>query len=288
VKVVSLLPAATETIVALGAADVLVGVSHSCDDPAVAHLPRITRTRVPVAASSAEIDRVVRQCLADGESLYTIDTGLLSALHPDLVVTQGLCDVCAVTGREVQSALCAAATAPRVLSTEPSTVTEVWTSIGEIGVAVGREHAAEELVRLLRARVEAVSARTAAVRHRPRVAFLEWLDPPMCGGHWNPELVALAGGTDRIGRAGQPSRTIQWQDVVAWDPEVLCVACCGYSVARSEAELQQVLRLPQLADLSCVRNGRIHVFDGINLFARPGPRLVESLEALAAALTFRS
>ncbi len=284
VRVVSLLPSATEIVLALGAGDALVGVSHSCDDPAVRHLPRLTRTGVPQDASSAEIDAVVRDCLAKGESLYTIDAETLGALEPDLIITQGLCEVCAVTGREVDGALCAVQVAPRVLSTEPQTLPQVLESITEIGGALGRETEAAELVAGLRRRIDAVHARSASASRRPRVAFLEWLDPPMCGGHWNPELVAIAGGVDGIARAGQPSRTIRWEDVVAWQPEVLCVACCGYSAERTRRELQDMLRRPELAALPFARAGRVHVFDGVGLFARPGPRLADSLEALADAV----
>ena len=284
-RVVSLLPGATETIVALGAADLLVGVSHSCDDPAVTHLPRVTRTRVPPDASSIEIDRIVRECLAGGESLYAIEASLLRRLEPDLIVTQGLCDVCAVTGREVHRALCSMATVPRVVSTEPRCLAEVWDSIAELGAALGRETAARELVGTLRARVAAIEALAVRDAPRPRVAFLEWLDPPMCGGHWNPELVHLAGGLDGIGWPGEPSRTIGWQEVAAWKPDVLCVACCGYDADRTVAELNSALHLPQLADLPFMRSGRIHAFDGVRQFTRPGPGLADSLEALAAALS---
>jgi iron complex transport system substrate-binding protein len=283
-RVVSLLPSATETIMALGARDTLVGVSHSCDHPEVGHLPRLTRTRVPRGASSAEIDAVVRQCLAGGESLYTIDVETLDALEPDLIITQGLCDVCAVTGREVHDALCAVRTAPRVLSSEPHTLVGVLEAISDIGAALDRAAAAAELVAELRLRIERVRARAAAIERPPRVAFLEWLDPPMCGGHWNPELVELAGGVDGIGHAGEPSRTITWDDVQAWQPEVLCVACCGYPLEQTTRELAAMLRRRELSGLPFARTGRIHAFDGVGLFARPGPRIVDSLETLADAI----
>jgi iron complex transport system substrate-binding protein len=283
-RVVSLLPSATETVLALGGGDALVGVSHSCDDPAVAHLPRLTGTRVPKHASSGEIDSVVRDCLDRGESLYTIDVEALGALEPDLIITQGLCEVCAVTEHEVDGALWAVQVAPRVLSSEPRTLVQVLESIADIGAALGRDAAAAALVGRLRRRIDAVRARTASVSQRPRVAFLEWLDPPMCGGHWNPELVEIAGGVDGIGRAGQPSRTIRWDDVIAWQPEVFCVACCGYPADRTRAELDTLLCRPELAGLPFARTGRVHVFDGVGLFARPGPRIVNSLETLADAV----
>ncbi len=284
-RVVSLLPSATEIILDLGAGDTLVGVSHSCDALAVARLPRLTRTRVPTNASSGAIDAVVRECLGRGESLYTIDVEALGALEPDLVITQGLCEVCAVTEREVDGVLCAVQVTPRVVSSEPHTLAEVLESITEIGSALGRDDRAAELVAGLQRRIDAVHARTVSLSRRPRVAFLEWLDPPMCGGHWNPELVDLAGGVDGIGRVGQASRTIRWEDVIAWQPEVLCVACCGYPVDRTRPELHEVLRRPELKALPFARTGRVHVFDGVGLFARPGPRLVDSLEVLADVVT---
>jgi iron complex transport system substrate-binding protein len=285
VRVVSLLPSATEIILALGAEATLVGVSHSCDHPAVNHLTRLTRTRVPMHAPSGEIDAAVRECLGTGESLYSIDVQTLDALQPDLIITQGLCTVCAVSEREVQGALCGVQVAPRILSSEPRSVLQVLESITEIGRALGREAAAAELVAGLRHRIDAVAARARSVPQRPRVAFLEWLDPPMCGGHWNPELVEMAGGRDGIGRAGEPSRTIRWDEVAAWQPEVLCVACCGYPAERTRTELAEVLRRPALGTLPFMRTERVHVFDGVGLFARPGPRIVESLERLSAALS---
>ena len=283
-RVVSLLPSATEIVVALGAGDSLVGISHSCDHPAVAALPRVTRTRVPLDASSREIDAVVRERLAGGESLYTIDSETLAELEPDLVITQGLCDVCAVTQREVDDALCTVQALPRVLSSEPHTLAQVLESIVEIGSALQRDTEAAVLVERLRDRVNAVCARTSTRRARPRVAFLEWLDPPMCAGHWNPELITLAGGVDGFGVAGEPSRRVEWDEVIAWEPDVLCVACCGYSAPRARHELDQILRRPDLASLPPVRSGLVHVFDGVGLFARPGPGIVDSLEALEGVL----
>lgn len=284
VRVVSLLPSATEIVLALGAGESLVGVSHSCDHPGVAHLPRLTRTRVPKGATSGEINAVVRDCLGKGESLYTIDVDALGALEPDLIITQGLCEVCAVSGREVRGALGGIQVAPRVLSSEPQTLVQVLESIVEIGSALGKDTEAAALVASLQRRVEAVCVRTALLSHHPRVAFLEWLDPPMCGGHWNPELVAMAGGADGIGKPGLASRTIRWDDVVAWQPEVLCVACCGYPADQTRRELDPFLRRPELASLPCIRTGRVHVFDGVALFARPGPGIVDSLEQLSLVL----
>jgi iron complex transport system substrate-binding protein len=285
VRIASLLPSATEIVCALGLEEALVAVSHSCDFAGrVESLPRVTRTRVPRGAPSSEIDAVVRDCLHRGESLYQLDEALLESLRPDLIVTQALCEVCAVGPAEVDRAVPALSSHPRVITLEPRTLEEVFGAIEVVGEAVGRSESAVALVSDLRCRVDAVRIRSAALARRPRVAFLEWADPPICGGHWNPELVELAGGRDGLGRRGEPSRRVAWEDVMAWQPEVMVLACCGFDEARGRRELD-VLRLrPGFERLPCARNGRTYVMDGVRLFSRPGPSLVESLERLAAIL----
>jgi iron complex transport system substrate-binding protein len=284
-RIASLLPGATEIVLALGLEDALVAVSHSCDFPGrVSRLPRVTRTCIPVDAPSREIDRIVRAALARGESLYQVDAARLDALAPDLIVTQGLCEVCAVGPGEVQRAIPALRSSPAVLSLEPRTLEEMFGAIMLVGEATGYCDRAEWVVAGLRRRVDAVRARHPAGARRPRVAFLEWIDPPIAGGHWNPELVALAGGEDGLGRPGMPSRSISWDELLAWEPEVLVAACCGYSADRTRRELAWLHAQPGAARLPCVRNGRVHVADGVTLFSRPGPSLVESLERLAEML----
>jgi iron complex transport system substrate-binding protein len=284
-RIASLLPGATEIVLALGLEDALVAVSHSCDFPGrVSGLPRVTRTCIPVDAPSREIDRIVRAALARGESLYQVDAARLDALAPDLIVTQGLCEVCAVGAGEVQRALPSLRSSPAVLSLEPRTLEETFGAIILVGEATGYCDRAEQVVAGLRRRVAAVCARHRAGARRPRVAFLEWIDPPISGGHWNPELVALAGGEDGFGRRGMPSRSISWDELLAWEPEVLVAACCGYSAERTRRELAWFHAQPGVARLPCVRNGRVHVADGVTLFSRPGPSLVASLERLAEML----
>jgi iron complex transport system substrate-binding protein len=284
-RIVSLLPSATEIVRALGLESSLVGVSHSCDFPGrIAALPRVTRTLVPKDAPSAAIDEVVRECLARGESLYRIDVETLDRLRPDLVITQALCEVCAVGPGEMSRALPELRSAPEVLTLEPHTLEDALENIRDVGRAAGRETAAAALVASLRRRIAAVRARTARRTTRPRVAFLEWADPPMCGGHWNPELVELAGGCDGLGRAGEPSRTLAWEEIFAWRPEVLVLACCGFTAERNRRELDLLRARPGFARLPCARTGRMYVMDGVTHFSRPGPGLVDSLEALAAIL----
>jgi iron complex transport system substrate-binding protein len=283
-RIASLLPGATEIALALGLRESLVAVSHSCDFPEVAGLPRVTRTRIPLHAPSGEIDRLVRAALARGESLYQVEAEQLDAVEPDLILTQGICQVCAVGPGEVVEAMPALRSSPEILSLEPRTLDETFTEILRVGQAVGRLARAERLITSLKARVEAVRTRCERQDRRPRVAFLEWIDPLISGGHWNPELVALAGGEDGLGRPGEPSRTVQWEELLAWQPEILVVACCGYSALQTRAELPLLCRRPGAAELPCMRTGRVHVADGVARFSRPGPSLVASLEELAVML----
>jgi iron complex transport system substrate-binding protein len=283
-RIASLLPGATEIALALGLRESLVAVSHSCDFPGrVARLPRVTRTRVPKDATSGEIDRIVRAALARGESLYQLDAECLDALQPDLILTQGICQVCAVGPGEVANALPALSSQPDVLSLEPTTLEETFAAIQQVGDAAGRRGRAERVVRALKRRVDGVRARRPTGR-APRVAFLEWIDPPICGGHWNPELVELAGGEDGLGRPGEPSRTLAWNELLDWQPEVLVVACCGYTAERTRADLALLCCRPDVTQLPCIRSGRVYVADGVSLFSRPGPSLVSSLEMLAEML----
>jgi iron complex transport system substrate-binding protein len=284
-RIASLLPSATEIVRALGLESSLVAVSHSCDFPGrIQTLPRATSTRVPSGAGSREIDELVRECLRRGESLYRLDDALLDRLQPDVIVTQSLCEVCAVGPGEVARAVPMLGSRPAVVTLEPHTLDDVFGSILTVGEVVGRSAEAAALVRGLRRRVDAVRARSARHRRRPRVAFLEWADPPISGGHWNPELVELAGGRDGLGQPGRRSRVVAWEEILGWQPEVLVLACCGFDEARGREELELLRERPGFADLPCARSGRIHVVDGVRLFSRPGPSLVASLERLAAAL----
>jgi iron complex transport system substrate-binding protein len=284
-RVASLLPSATEIVRALGLEAALVAVSHSCDFPGrVEALPRATSTRVPSGAGSREIDEVVRECLRRGESLYQLDDALLERLRPEVIVTQSLCEVCAVGPGEVERAVPVLGSRPAVITLEPHTLDEALDSILTVGDALGRSKEAAALIRGLRRRVDAVRARSALRSQRPRVAFLEWADPPISGGHWNPELVELAGGCDGLGRPGRPSRTLAWEEILDWRPEVMVLACCGFDEARGREDLELLRQRPGFRDLPCARSGRIHVMDGVRLFSRPGPSLVDSLERLAAVL----
>lgn len=282
-KIVSLLPSATEILCALGLADSLLAVTHECDYPSVVLAkPRITRSRLEPDLSSREIDEAVRSQLdSDAHSLYTIDRALLARIAPDLVVTQKLCEVCAVNYDDVLDAVAELPRRPNVMNLEPMSLSDVFDDILRVGEAAGRPHGAQMLVRQFEARVEAVRRTVARATTRPRVGFLEWLDPLFCGGHWNPELVELAGGVDELGRRGQPSVRIEWEQVRAFAPEVLIVSCCGFTAERASEDLAILEELPGWDDLPAVEAGRVHVVDGTAYFSRPGPRLVDSLEILA-------
>ncbi len=221
---------------------------------------------------------------ARNAALYTLDLDVLVALKPDLIVTQALCDVCAVDEEAVRSAACSLPGRPRVINLEPRTLGEVLQCIHQVGEATGQTAAADMVVSTLRNRIDVVAEQSTRIQHKPRVVLLEWIDPPFSCGHWSPELVRLAGGVEQLGVEGQQSRTLQWSEVLACRPEVLVIACCGFDVARTLEDLPLLEANPGWEELPCVRSGRVYVVDGSAYFSRPGPRLVESLEILANVL----
>lgn len=262
-----------------------MGVTHECDyPPRVRALPKVTRTLIPTDATSGEIDRLVRERLANTRALYSLDLPVLQSLRPDLIVTQALCNVCAVADEEVREAACVLPGRPPVLNLEPRTLEDVFRSIEEVAAAAGVEASGAEAVLRLRGRVANVVDRGKSAGDRPRTVLLEWLDPPFSCGHWSPELVRLAGGREMLGREGEPSRSLRWDEVVASRPEVLLVACCGYDVERTVADLPLLRSVAGWDGTPAVRNGRVHVVDGSAYFSRPGPRLVDSLEIAAHVL----
>jgi iron complex transport system substrate-binding protein len=285
VRVVSLLPSATEIVCALRRGVDLVGITHSCDlPPGARDLPRVTSTAVPLAGTSREIDSFVRAAASAGDPLYALDEAAIRALAPDLIVTQGLCEVCAVGERSALALARALGDGVRVLSLTPHGLESTFAAIDALGAALHAEAAASALLAGLRARVARVAERSARVNRRPRVAYLEWLDPPFSCGHWGPELVRLAGGEEVIAREGHASRTLDWDEVAAAAPEAVLVACCGLSASRTQRDLAALAAEPRWCALEAVRAGRVFVADGDSFFSRPGPALVDSLELLAHAL----
>lgn len=284
-RIVSLLPSATEIVSALGLRDQLVGVTHECDHPAdVTDLPAVTRTRIPHDATSHEIDSLVRERLATEPALYSLDLPRLESLAPDLIVTQSLCDVCAVAESEIAAAIRSLPGTPQVVNLQPSRLEHVFDCVRQVAIAAGCESDAASVIDGLRRRVEVVATRTRSIPERSTVMLLEWIDPPFTAGHWSPELVELAGGREAIGTTGQRSVTTKWEQIAAADPEVIVLACCGFDVERTMRDLPILRSYPGWGSLRSVRNGRVYLVDGSAYFSRPGPRLVDSLEILANAL----
>src|SRR6185437_1745993 len=283
-RIVSLLPAATEMAFALGLADELVGVSHECDFPPAARLrPVVVQPAISLERlSQREIDAAVSQRLASGQSLYEIDEERLRRLQPDLVLTQDLCQVCAPSGNELAAALTALTPQPRILAMTPHTLEDVFDNLRQLGAATGRTAEAAELLARLRERLLIIRARLATNLPPPvRVLFLEWADPPYCGGHWVPEMIELAGGTDALARAGRDSVRLSWEEVQRWDPELLLLSPCGYRLEQALAQLPLLTAMPGWSKLAAVRHGQVFCVDAAAYFARPGPRVVDGAELLA-------
>ncbi len=281
-RIITLLPSATEIVCELGLAGCLVGVTHECDYPAsVRGLPKVTKTLIPDDAHSHEIDALVRERLKTERALYSLDLPTLERLRPDLIITQALCDVCAVAEAEVTAAACRLPGDPRVINLEPSSLSDVFECLRLVGDAAGVPERATQVANQLQARVDAVVARSATIAYRPNVVLLEWIDPPFSSGHWSPELVRMAGGVELIGRERQRSRTIAWQEVIDANPDVLVIACCGFNIERTLCDLPVLRSYPGFNELACVQSRNVYVVDGNSFFSRPGPRLVDSLEILA-------
>lgn len=285
-RIVSLLPAATEIVGVLGQLDGLVGVSHECDyPPEVNAKPRVTHCPIHEAGlSSAEIDRWVRETLASTGTLYSLDEPLLRRLEPDIILTQRLCDVCAVGFGSVQAFAATLPNHPQVVNLEPSSLADIFENVRSVGRVLGVSERADAAVAALAGRVGAVQARLAHVADRPRCFLMEWIDPPFCSGHWGPELVALAGGTDPLGRLGEDSTRIRWESVLDAQPDVIVLACCGHRPQRTISDLPILRAYPGWDRLPAVRQGRVYVVDGSAYFSRPGPRIVDSLEILAEVI----
>lgn len=281
-RVVTLLPSATEIAYALGIEP--VGVSHECDYPPEAtDKPAVNRSRLDAEASSAEIDRQVLEA-EEGEGVYDIDLDTLEALDPDLVISQGICDVCAVDSVLVRDAVETLDLDCEVLTTDPHSLGDVFCDIHRIGEATGTEERADELVADLEARVEAVETTAADTDERPRVAVLDWTNPVMTAGHWVPEIVGMAGGSYEMADLGGRSRPVEWDDIREYDPEVLVVAPCGFDLDQTMENLTDLTDREGWDDLTAVREGRAYALDGHQYVNRPGPRLVDSLEHLAGLI----
>jgi len=284
-RIVSLLPSATEIVYALGLGERLVGVTHECDYPPEAtSKPVLTASALPAASTPSEIDRHVRRHLHQGSSIYTLDAELLERLAPDLILTQELCAVCAVSYEIVARAAKRLRGDPRIVSLEPSSLEDVYATIETLGELTGTSDRARAVIAGLRARVEAL-CRHVAGRARPRTLVLEWTDPPMSGGHWTPELVESAGGESILANPGANSLILTWDAIAEADPEVILVAPCGFDLARSVAAVDELAASnPTWPSLRAVRERRVGIVDGNAYVNRPGPRLVDSAEIFASAI----
>jgi len=284
-RIVSLLPSATEIICSLGFADSLVGVSHECDYPAeVLELPKVTTSLIPEAASSREIDALVREKLKTSKALYALNQSVLEKLKPDLIITQALCDVCAVAEEEVREVVSKLPGTPQVINLAPMTLAQVFESMLQVGRAVNQEEHAISVVKAHQKRVDEVVLRSKQMAKNPRLVFLEWLDPPFSSGHWTPELIAMAGGLELIGKPGVPSRTLSWREVADAKPEMLFIAACGFNVERTMQDLSVLDNVMMQKEFASLKPDKVFVADGSQYFNRPGPRLVDSLEILAHSI----
>lgn len=281
-RIVSLLPSATEILFALGLGEQVVGVSHECDYPSAARTkPVVIHSRIPRDTTPLEIDRLVRQFTARGESVYSVDAEALKRLAPDLIVTQNLCSVCAASPEDLAAVLATFDYRPDVLSLDPLDLGDVWRDILWVGDETMRGHEAEHLLESIGARLAAVESEITQTVCRPRVAFLEWLQPVYVGGHWVPEMIELAGGRDLFGKLRTPSFSLPIEDVITAQPEVLVVAPCGYNAEQARAEYGSVTFPREWQEMPAVRNNQIYYVDANAYFSRPGPRLITGLEILA-------
>ena len=281
-RICSLLPSATEIVYALGQGEALVAVTHECDYPdQTAAIPRVTRTNIPAGISSDQIDAVVTSTLETTGSLYELDLPLLEKLKPDLILTQRLCDVCAVSFDRVQDAAKSLSSQPTVLNLEPHSLDDILRNIQTVGHALGCQAAAEIVVGALERRIDVVRQKTKSLLRRPRVFCMEWVNPPYCGGHWMKELAEIAGGRDDLSHLHRPSYRIEWSKVIEFSPEVIVMTCCGFSLERCKSEGDILAKFAGVCDLPAVKAGRVFATDGSSYFSRPGPRIVDSLEILA-------
>ena len=284
-RIVSLLPSATEILFALGLDREIVGVSHECDFPPRARTkPVVIHSRLPKEAAPAEVDRLVREYVSRGESLYAVNADLLEELHPDLIITQDLCHVCAASPDDLVTVLGRFTPRPEVLCLNPQDLGDVWRDVLLVGEATGRGPQAEALLEEVGRRIGSLKRQLDSSAGRQRVAFLEWLQPFYVGGHWVPEMIQQADGEDVFGTARTPSFRVPLQSVIEAEPELLLVAPCGYSAEQARQEYSSLALPDQWNAMPAVRNNHVYALNANSYFSRPGPRLVTGLEILAKVL----
>jgi iron complex transport system substrate-binding protein len=285
-RIVSLIASATEIICALGCEDQLVGRSHECDYPsAVTRLPVCTEPKFDVIGSSRAIDERVKALLQDALSVYRVHADRLAQLRPDVIVTQTQCEVCAVSLRDVEQAVCTALeTRPLIVALAPNALADVWRDIQAVADALGVSRRGSELIAHLQERMNAIATQSRELPEQPSVACIEWIDPLMASGNWMPELVEMAGGINLFGEARKHAPWLTWDEIYAKNPDVILVLPCGFNLLKTREEMPTLTRNPEWPDLRAVQDRRVYLLDGNQYFNRPGPRLVESLEILAEIL----
>jgi iron complex transport system substrate-binding protein len=285
-RIISLIASATEIVSALGFEEDLVGRSHECDFPAsVIRLPVCTSPKFQVEGLSYQIDQRVKAILQEALSVYRVDAEVLERLSPTHIITQSQCEVCAVSLKDVEQAVCQfTSSQPRIVSLEPNKLDDVFSDIRAVANALGVPGRADKLISEMGRRISEIKAKAAMTGIRPRIACIEWIDPLMAAGNWMPELVEIAGGANLFGQPGMHSPWMKWEELVAADPDIIFISPCGFDIRRTMEETHLLADNPQWNNLKAVRDDCIFVADGNQYFNRPGPRLVESLEILAELL----
>ena len=285
-RICSFLPSTTEIVYELGLGDNLVGVTHECDYP-----PEAKDKKTVIMSfldhkklSSKEIDDLVSKNAAEGKSTYLVDKDILKEVNPEIILTQKLCEVCAVSGNQVMEAVEILGHSPEIISLEPTTISEILDTIITIGEATGTKERAREITDKLKARVERIKSLLEDEKDRPRVFCLEWLDPPYVGGHWVPEMVEMAGGDNGIGKPGEPSFKVTWEEIVDFAPQMLFIMPCGFDIEKTLNELDAASSKDEWFSLPATTRGQIYLVDANSYFSRPGPRIVDGLEILARAI----
>jgi iron complex transport system substrate-binding protein len=285
-RIVSLIASATEIVCALGFERDLVGRSHECDFPeSVRRLPVCTEPKFNPEGTSYEIDQRVKAIVQESLSVYRVDGEKLRELEPDVIVTQAQCEVCAVSLREVERTVCAwLQTCPKLVSLMPNALADVWADVGHVAEALDARDAGAELIARLKSRMTAITDKAVSLANRPTVACVEWIDPLMAAGNWMPELIAMAGGVNLFGEAGNHSPWMTWEQLCERDPDVILIMPCGFDIPRTRREMHLLTNKSEWPRLRAVRDNRVFLTDGNQYFNRPGPRLVESLEIVAELL----
>ena len=282
-RILSLLPAATEIVCALGFEQMLVGRSHECDFPeTVMQIPVCSEANFPDNLSSGDIDKKVKELLFNALSIYSINRKLIKELAPDIVITQAQCEVCAVSLDEVESALNDDLNnTAKIISLQPNSLGDIYNNIREVATALGAEADAEQLIEELDERVSIIRHKLKYIETKPSIACIEWLEPLMVSGNWIPELVSIAGGSSILAEPGKHSPFVQWANIQQNDPDIILLMPCGFSIERTIKEIHLLLQLPGFADLKAIKNNRLYIADGNQYFNRPGPRIIDSIEILA-------